>query len=91
MIIGAWLIPTGNQAGAAAGVIDTLVSPAKGHSGTLVRLFHNVDAQKGANLHSFGDFLTITGSRLPSRSHGTSTWTGPAFSVNTAYGRVPGY
>jgi transglutaminase-like putative cysteine protease/uncharacterized membrane protein YecN with MAPEG domain len=61
LIIGAWLIPTGNQAGAAAGVIDTLVSPAKGHSGTLVRLFHNVDAQKGANLHSFGDFLTIQG------------------------------
>jgi transglutaminase-like putative cysteine protease len=61
LIVGAWLIPTGNEASAASGVIDKLVSPATGHSGTLVRLFHNVDAQNGTGLHSFGDFLTIQG------------------------------
>ncbi|MEO9254721.1 MAG: transglutaminase domain-containing protein [Tepidiformaceae bacterium] len=61
LIIGAWLIPTGNEAGAASDVINKIVSPAKGHSGTLVRLFHNVDTQNGSGLHSFGDFLTIQG------------------------------
>lgn len=61
LIVGAWLIPTGNQASAASGLIHKIVSPATGHSGTLVRLFHNVDTQNGAGLHSFGDFLTIQG------------------------------
>ena len=34
-------------------------------------------------------FLTITGSKVPSRSRGTSIATCPVASVNTVLGRVP--
>ncbi|MCC6380908.1 MAG: hypothetical protein IT304_00290 [Dehalococcoidia bacterium] len=57
----AWLMPTGNQAKAVAGVFDTVTSPVRGHSDTFVRLFHNVDSQKGARLHSLGTTLPIQG------------------------------
>lgn len=61
LVVVAWALPVGNQAGAASSVFNTITQPARGQSDTLVRLFHNIDAQKGANLHGFGDFLAIQG------------------------------
>jgi transglutaminase-like putative cysteine protease len=61
LVVVAWALPVGNQAGAASSVFNKLTSPARDQSSTFVRLFHNIDAQKGANLHGFGDFLAIQG------------------------------
>jgi hypothetical protein len=61
LIIAAWLVPLGNQAKAVESVFDTVAKPVTGQSDTLVRLFHNIDSRKGAQLHSFGDTLPIQG------------------------------
>lgn len=62
LIIGAWFLPLGGQAGMFKSMVDTLTAPATSQSDTLVRLFHNIDSHKGASLHSFGDILPIQGS-----------------------------
>ncbi len=61
LIVGAWLIPLGNQAHAVESVFNTVAKPVTGHSDTFVRLFHNIDSRKGSQLHSFGDTLPIQG------------------------------
>ena len=61
LIVGAWLIPLGNQAKAVESVFNTVARPVTGHSDTFVRLFHNIDSRKGSQLHSFGDTLPIQG------------------------------
>lgn len=61
LIVAAWLLPLGNQAKAVEGVFDTLSKPITNQSDTLVRLFHNIDSRKGAQLHTFGDTLPIQG------------------------------
>ncbi|HEX6029891.1 MAG TPA: transglutaminase domain-containing protein, partial [Tepidiformaceae bacterium] len=61
LVVGAWLIPLGAEAKAVRSVWSEVVSPATGQSEDLVRLFHNVDSRKGANLHSFGNTLPIQG------------------------------
>ncbi len=62
LIIVAWFIPLGGEAKAVQTVWSEVVSPATGQSEQLVRLFHNVDSRKGAQLHSFGSTLPIQGS-----------------------------
>ncbi|MGH2634074.1 MAG: DUF4129 domain-containing transglutaminase family protein [Tepidiformaceae bacterium] len=59
LILMAWSLPLGGQAGPAQGLFDWLATPATSHTDTLVRLFHNVDSRKGAKLHSLGDILAI--------------------------------
>lgn len=61
LIFGAWLMPLGDEAGPFVSALNTVIRPAKSHTDTFVRLFHNVNAQKGAQLHSFGDVLAIQG------------------------------
>lgn len=61
LIVAAWLMPLGGQSGPFESVVDTLIKPATSHTDTLVRLFHNVDSQKGTSLHSFGDVLAVNG------------------------------
>ena len=61
LIMAAWFLPLGNQAKAVESVFDTIAKPVSGQSDTLVRLFHNIDSRKGAQLHSFGDTLPIQG------------------------------
>jgi transglutaminase-like putative cysteine protease len=61
LIIGAWMLPLGNEAGPFVAVVNKIIQPAKSHTDTLVRLFHNVDSQKGVELHSFGDVLAVQG------------------------------
>ena len=76
LIVGAWMLPLGTEAGPFAAVVNTIIKPAKSHSDTLVRLFHNVDSQKGVQLHSFGDVLAVQGHvKLSSK---------PIFEVNSA-------
>lgn len=62
LLIGAWLLPLGNQAKAVEGVFNTFARPVTSQSDTFVRLFHSIDSRKGAQLHSFGDTLPIQGS-----------------------------
>lgn len=62
LLIGAWLLPLGNQAKAVEGVFNTIARPVTSQSDTFVRLFHSIDSRKGAQLHSFGDTLPIQGS-----------------------------
>lgn len=61
LLIAAWWLPLGNQAKAVEGAFDSISAPVRGHSDTLVRLFHNIDSRKGARLHSFGDTLPVQG------------------------------
>ncbi len=61
LILAAWAIPLGTQARAVESVFDTVAKPVTGQSDMLVRLFHNIDSRKGAQLHSFGDTLPIQG------------------------------
>ncbi len=61
LIIAAWFLPLGGQSGPFQGIVDTLVKPVTSQTDTFVRLFHNVDSQKGASLHSFGDVLAVNG------------------------------
>jgi len=61
LILVAWWLPLGNQAKAVEGVFDTIAKPVTSQSETLVRLFHNIDSRKGAQLHTFGDTLPIQG------------------------------
>ena len=61
LIMAAWWLPLGNQAKAVESVFDTLAKPVTNQSDTLVRLFHNIDSRKGAQLHNFGDTLPIQG------------------------------
>ncbi len=62
LLIGAWLLPLGNQAKAVESVFNTIARPVTDQSDTFVRLFHSIDSRKGAQLHSFGDTLPIQGS-----------------------------
>ncbi|MBE0611246.1 MAG: hypothetical protein IH609_17830, partial [Dehalococcoidia bacterium] len=61
LIIAAWWMPLGNQAKAAESVFSTIAKPITSQSDSLVRLFHNIDSRKGAQLHSFGSTLPIQG------------------------------
>jgi len=61
LILAAWWLPLGNQAKAVESVFDTVAKPVTNQSDTLVRLFHNIDSRKGAQLHNFGDTLPIQG------------------------------
>ncbi|MGI8926655.1 MAG: DUF4129 domain-containing transglutaminase family protein [Tepidiformaceae bacterium] len=61
LIVAAWLVPLGKQADAAEGAVKGLAKPFEGQSENFVRLFHNVDSRKGANLHTFGATLAIQG------------------------------
>lgn len=61
LIIGAWLIPLGNQAKVVESVFNTVTKPVSGHSDTFVRLFHNIDSNKAGQLHTFGETLPIQG------------------------------
>ena len=61
LIVAAWMLPLGNQAKAIEGAFDVIAKPVTDQSDTLVRLFHNIDSRKGAQLHSFGDTLPIQG------------------------------
>lgn len=59
LMVFAWAVPLGTQAAAASNIADWATSPFTGQSGTFSRLFHNVNSQKGANLHNFADTLPI--------------------------------
>jgi transglutaminase-like putative cysteine protease len=59
LMVVAWAVPLGTQAAAAKNIADWVTTPFTGESGTFSRLFHNVNSQKGANLHSFADTLPI--------------------------------
>ncbi|HMO94812.1 MAG TPA: transglutaminase-like domain-containing protein, partial [Tepidiformaceae bacterium] len=61
LVIFAWQVPLGNQANAVESVFNAVTKPFSGQSDHLVRLFHNIDSRKGANLHGFGDTLPIQG------------------------------
>ncbi|MCX7617346.1 transglutaminase domain-containing protein [Tepidiforma sp.] len=61
LVVLAWWLPLGNQAKAAESVFDTLARPFTSQSDQLVRLFHNIDSRRGANLHTFGNTLPIQG------------------------------
>ncbi len=61
LVIVAWNVPLGNQATAVESVFNAVTKPLSGQSDHFVRLFHNIDSRKGANLHSFGDTLPIQG------------------------------
>ncbi|MEX1103632.1 MAG: hypothetical protein WED87_05260 [Dehalococcoidia bacterium] len=62
LVIGlAWLVPLGGEAKAVETIWGKVVSPASGQSDHLVRLFHNIDSRKGAQLHTFGSTLPIQG------------------------------
>ena len=61
LIVVAWLLPLGNQAKAVESAFHSLAQPVSGQGETLVRLFHNIDSRKGAQLHTFGDTLPIQG------------------------------
>lgn len=61
LVIFAWNVPLGNQAKNVESVFDAITKPLSGQSDHLVRLFHNIDSRKGANLHGFGDTLPIQG------------------------------
>ncbi len=61
LVVIAWWLPLGNQARAVESVFDTLVRPITSQSDQLVRLFHNIDSRRGANLHTFGNTLPIQG------------------------------
>ncbi len=61
LVVIAWWLPLGNQARAAESIFDTLVRPLTSQSDQLVRLFHNIDSRRGANLHTFGNTLPIQG------------------------------
>lgn len=61
LIIAAWWMPLGNQAKAAESVFNTIAKPITSQSDALVRLFHNIDSRKGAQLHTFGNTLPIQG------------------------------
>lgn len=61
LVVVAWWLPLGNQAKAAESVFDTLLRPITSQSDQLVRLFHNIDSRRGANLHTFGNTLPIQG------------------------------
>lgn len=61
LMIVAWLVPLGTQAKAVEGAYDAVTSPFTGNSDRFVRLFHNIDSRKGANLHNFGSTLPIQG------------------------------
>lgn len=61
LVVFAWNIPLGNQANAVESMFNTVTKPLSGQSEHLVRLFHNIDSRKGANLHGFGDTLPIQG------------------------------
>ncbi|MFN8616466.1 MAG: transglutaminase domain-containing protein [Dehalococcoidia bacterium] len=61
LILAAWYIPLGNQAKAVENVFDVFARPVTNQSDSFVRLFHNIDSRKGAQLHSFGNTLPIQG------------------------------
>jgi hypothetical protein len=62
LVIGlAWLVPLGGEAKAVETIWGKVISPATGQSDHLVRLFHNIDSRKGAQLHTFGSTLPIQG------------------------------
>jgi transglutaminase-like putative cysteine protease len=61
LIVAAWWLPLGDQAKAAERVFDAIAKPVTNQSDSLVRLFHNIDSRKGANLHTFGNTLPIQG------------------------------
>jgi transglutaminase-like putative cysteine protease len=75
LVLVAWWIPLGNQARAVESVFETLVRPVTSQSEQLVRLFHNVDAGRGGNLHTFGNTLPIRGD--------VTLGTRPLFEVNS--------
>ncbi len=59
LMVSAWAVPLGKQASAASSIADWVTAPFTGRSATINRLFHNVNSQKGANLHNFADTLPI--------------------------------
>ena len=61
LIVGAWYIPLGDQAAAVERVFDAVSKPVTNQSDSFVRLFHNIDSRKGAQLHSFGNTLPVQG------------------------------
>jgi len=61
LLIAAWALPTGSEAGAVGKVFDKTVSPLTSQTESLGRLFHNIDSRKGARLHTFGNTLAIQG------------------------------
>lgn len=61
LMLVAWLVPLGTQARVVEGAYDAVTAPFKGNSDRFVRLFHNIDSRKGADLHSFGSTLPIQG------------------------------
>jgi len=61
LVVIAWQLPLGNQARAAESIFNTLARPFTSQSDQFVRLFHNIDSRRGANLHTFGNTLPIQG------------------------------
>jgi transglutaminase-like putative cysteine protease len=61
LVAGAWLVPMGAEAGRVASVFNRVVEPFTGHESDFARLFHNIDSQRGANIHNFGSTLPIQG------------------------------
>ncbi|MGE5594689.1 MAG: transglutaminase-like domain-containing protein, partial [Hyphomicrobiales bacterium] len=62
LMLVAWLVPLGTQAKVVEGVYNKVTAPFDNENDRLVRLFHNIDSRKGANLHTFGSTLPIEGS-----------------------------
>jgi transglutaminase-like putative cysteine protease len=61
LMIAAWQIPLGARAATPDRIFDRVVGPFKPLSDDFVRLFHNLDARRPGNLHSFGATLPIQG------------------------------
>lgn len=61
LVIGAWLLPSANEARSIANIYDSLTAPFTGRSGAFDRLFHNITGSGGGRLHDFGDHLPIRG------------------------------
>ena len=61
LMIAAWMVPLGTQARAVESTFDKLSGPVGDRGDTFVRLFHNLQAGRGGNFHSFGDSLPVRG------------------------------
>jgi transglutaminase-like putative cysteine protease len=61
LMIAAWLVPLGTQARLAESAVETAMRPVNSQTDFFVRMFHNLDASRSGNFHSYGDVLPIRG------------------------------
>ncbi len=61
LMIAAWLVPLGTQARVVESAVSTAMKPVNSQTDFFVRMFHNLDASRSGNFHSYGDVLPIRG------------------------------